>query len=75
MNIQVTITLNSDEYASNLTGNATEIAENVLTAAGGDPEKDTCQVSIQDVGTAGVAPTGPGPQRPPSVPPRPEPSD
>jgi hypothetical protein len=55
MNIQVTISLGKDDDVSVLPSNAAGIAEQVLTAAGGDPEKDTCTVSIQDYGSAGTA--------------------
>lgn len=76
MNIQVTITLNADDAGGNLPGNAAEIASSVLSAAGGDPEKDTCNVSIQDYGTSGygaptptqlpAAPAPPAPARTPA---------
>jgi len=61
MNIQTTITLRPDEYAGDLSGNATEIADKILKAVGGDEEKDVCLVSIQDSGTAGASLTPPPP--------------
>ncbi len=71
MNIQVTISLGAEDDAQNLPGNATKIAADfltALTASGGDPEKDTCTVNIQDYGTAGSSTTtGPGMPPPPMV--------
>jgi hypothetical protein len=69
MNIQVTITLNADDAAGNLPGNAASIAEAVLSAAGGDPEKDTCNVSIMDYGAHGAG--APAPTLLPATPPTP----
>ena len=59
MNINVTISLGPEEYASDLSGNATEIAEKILEAVGGDPEKDVVSVAINDSGTAGAVPVIP----------------
>jgi hypothetical protein len=66
--INVTITLGPDEFAGDLSGNATEIAERILQAVGGDKDKedskDVCSVNIQDSGVAGAAPTMSGPPHP-----------
>lgn len=53
MNIQVTINMGQDDDISSLPGTSVEIAMKVLVAAGGDPEKDMCFVTIQDNGSVG----------------------
>jgi len=63
MNLQLTIMLEEGEDASNLPGDAVQIAHDVLIAAGGDPETDNSSVSIifQSSGTV-------GPSAPPDIP-------
>ena len=40
VNINVQIQLGVNEYAADLAGNSTELAQKILTAVGGDEEKD-----------------------------------
>jgi hypothetical protein len=64
MNINVQIQLGNNESASDLAGNATEIANKILEAVGGDPSKDIVSVQINDMGMAGNVPPPPGPMPP-----------
>lgn len=57
MHIIVNINLGPNEYASDLAGNATEIADKILKAVGGDEEKDTVNVQVMDTGYAGASMT------------------
>src|SRR4249919_1274462 len=66
MNVNVQIQIGTNESSSDLSGNATEIAEKILVAVGGDPAKDMVNVQINDSGSAGSYATGPLPS-PPSV--------
>jgi hypothetical protein len=59
--VNTQILLMSDEYASDLPGNATELASAILAAVGGDPETDICNVNIQDMGQVGTPPAPPPP--------------
>lgn len=61
MNINVQIMLGTDEYAADLAGNSTEIAEKILAAVGGDEAKDTVSVAINDHGSAGANAMPPAP--------------
>jgi hypothetical protein len=56
MNINVVVMLASNEYAADLPGNSTELAQKIFDAFEADPTKDTCHVSVQDFGTAGWVP-------------------
>jgi len=69
MHVQVQIQLTHDEYASELAGNASELAVAVLKAIGGDDTKDVVNVSINDSGTAGTMP-GMAPPPPPEPKPK-----
>jgi hypothetical protein len=63
MKINVQISLGPDEYASDLSGNATELAASILETVGGDPAKDIASVSISDSGVAGnISPPAPLPE-------------
>ena len=57
MQINVTISLAPDEFAGDLAGNATELADQILKAVGADEAKDGCHVQINDAGSAGTAQT------------------
>lgn len=61
MFVQVNVSLSNDETAP---GSASDIAANVLSAIGGDPEKDVVNVQIIDMGSAGQT----TPMLPPSPP-------
>lgn len=65
MNINVQIQLGPNESASDLSGNATELAEKILDAVGGDADTDVVYVSINDSGSAGSVPM---PMLPPTLP-------
>jgi hypothetical protein len=62
MFVNVSISLSSGETAS---GSANEIAQQVLTAIGGDPSKDVVNVQINDTGSAGQIAPPPSPSEPP----------
>jgi hypothetical protein len=64
MQVSVSINLAFDESAADLSGNATELAEKILVAIGGDASKDIVGVNIFDSGSVGTTP---------SLPPIPEP--
>lgn len=59
MNLNLSIMLDAGESPSNLPGDAEHIAQDVLIAAGGDPAKDTCTVSITTQTSGGVGPLSP----------------
>ena len=56
MNVQVTISVGANDTGG-LSGTATEIAQKILVAVGGDETKDTVNVVINDSGSAGSYPT------------------
>jgi len=62
VNINVQIQLGVNEYAADLAGNSTELAQKILTAVGGDEEKDMVSVQINDSGQAGSMPGMPMPE-------------
>jgi len=62
VNINVQIQLGVNEYAADLAGNSTELAQKILTAVGGDEEKDMVSVQISDSGQAGSMPGMPAPE-------------
>lgn len=64
MYINVQISLGPDEFAGDLSGNATELAEAILEAVGGDSTKDVVNVSISDSGSAGSVQMVPVPEAP-----------
>ena len=59
--------LGNGEYASDLSGNSTEIAQKIFAPVGGDPEKDMVSVVINDSGSAGSMPGMPMPPEPTPV--------
>lgn len=62
MQIVTTITLGPDEFAADLTGNATQLADKILKGVGGDPAKDSAIVLINDSGKAGAQVYAPVPE-------------
>ena len=65
MQITTSITLAPGEYASELAGNASELALLILNVVGAKEDEDTCNVHISDTGSAGVTITPPVPTAPP----------
>lgn len=63
MNISTTITMGAGEKITDLAfDSAVELADAIMTAVGGDPEKDICSVQVMGSGTVGaMAPLGPMP--------------
>ena len=59
MHINVQINLGLGEFAGDLSGNAEQLAENILSAIGGSPEKDIVNVVVHDSGSTGSVPTPP----------------
>lgn len=57
MNVNVTITIGADDEG--IVDTPAEIAQKILDALGGDPEKDMANVAINASGSAGSLPAPP----------------
>jgi hypothetical protein len=67
MHTNITVTLGPNDEVVRAKADPAALAETVLTALGGDPEKDVVQVSISASATAGGVATPPTQMQPPQM--------